>query len=202
MVRHIHLPNDDSEPVNGNSKERIINEKEIIEASKKDPVCFKPIYEFYHHAIINFVNYKVNDINTASEITSNVFYKALMKISAYTNKGVPFSSWLYKIAYNETMMFFRNSKKQRHVVIDNDLTSKIADAIEESNSDELKRAVAETLKTLNKEELELIELKYFEQKSINEIAFILNLKPGNVKVRTHRIIKKIRILIKENYGEI
>jgi len=188
------LHNDSQEPQLSGTAERIINENEIIEASKKDTVCFKPIYEHYHNRIINYVNYKINDLNISADITSNVFFKALTKLNTYKSSSAPFSAWLFKIAFNESMLYFRKTKSRRHVVIDEEFWGNIADELEEDRSEIFIRATVDVLKMLNKSEVELVELKYFERRSMREIAYILNMTEGNAKVRSHRIIKKIRHL--------
>jgi len=181
---------------------QLINEKEIIAASKKDPHCFRPLYEYYYHEVFNYIYQKTNDLNNTAEITSSVFYKALIHIGKYRDLNLPFGAWLFKIAYNETMQYFRRSKKMRYVVLDDPLLDNLACEVETDNKPHILQAVRNVFEELTRAELEIIELKYFQQKTNREIAFIVGMTEGNLKVRTHRIIQKIKKLIKEKNGTV
>ncbi len=186
----------------GMSTNHLINENEIILASQKNPRYFKAIYENYYNPILNYINCKVNDIEIAADITSNVFYKALLNLKKYKDQQVPFAAWLYKIAFNETMQFFRKTKKKRTVVLDADLMENIAEEIRAENNADLLQMVIKVVESLNDNETEIIDQKYFQQKSNREIAFILGISEGNLKVKTHRIIKKIKKLIAESNEQV
>ncbi len=182
-----------------NSSKHLINEQEIINASKKDSANFKVIYEHYFNAILNYINQRVNDPPTSADITSNTFLKALMNIKKYKPMEVPFSAWLYKIAYNETMMFFRKSKNLRHVPLDDVILENIGEEIPGIEKEQLLNAVMKTLNELEHTDTELIDLKYFQKKSGKEIAFILGLSESNVKVKLHRLLKRVKTLTLKNH---
>lgn len=175
----------------------LINEKEIIAASKKDPHCFRPLYDYYYQGVFNYIYQKTNEINNTAEIASSVFYKALINIGKYHDRNLPFGAWLFKIAYNETMQYFRRSKRIRYVVLDNNLIDNLANEVESDNKIRLLQAIRNVFEKLKTSELEIIEFKYFQQKTNREIAFILGMNEGNLKVKAHRIIRKIKKLIAE-----
>lgn len=192
----------DDFPKNRMATNHLINEKDIIEASKKDPVHFRPIYEYYYHPVLNYINQRTNEINDAAEIASTVFYKALLNIGKYKYRNLPFGAWLFRIAYNETMQHFRRTKKSRYIVLDDHLINNLADEVQTQNKSELLKATKIAIEHLRPAELEIIDLKYFQQKSNADIAFILGLNEGNLKVKTHRIIRKLKKLIVEKHDSI
>ena len=57
-----------------------VNEKELIEASKRDPQRFRPVYEYFYPHILNYIHHRTNEINDAADITSVVFNKALANL--------------------------------------------------------------------------------------------------------------------------
>ncbi len=184
------------------SKNHLINEQEIIAASKKDPKHFRPLYENYYRPILNYIFHRTNEINDAAEIASSVFYKALTKLQNYQDKNIPFGAWLYKIAYNETMQYFRKSKKARHVVLDEALMDNIAEDAEVNDKSLLLRAVIEAFDELTPREVEIMDLKYFQQKPNRDTAFIVGMNEGALKVKAHRIIQKIKKIIAERNGQL
>lgn len=80
---------------------RQVEENEIIEAAKNDPVQFKPLYEKYFKRIFLFVYHRVEDRDITADLTSQIFLKAMQRMHQFKFRGLPFSSWLYRIAINE-----------------------------------------------------------------------------------------------------
>ena len=133
----------------------------------------------------------MDGLDDAREVTAVVFTKALINISKYRDMGFPLSSWLYRIAINEVNLFYRHSKKVRVISIDDNGLKNIAEEAEPANVEvlaELKRA----LMHLNEDELLLIELRFFDEYSFAEIGQILEITENNAKVKTYRVLDKLR----------
>lgn len=177
------------------SEEDILNEEKIIEASQSDPEQFRALYEKYYKAIFLFIFHKVDQKETAADLTSQTFLKALQNIGAYEPRRLPFSAWLYRIANNETMQYFRKNKKVRKVVIDDTLLSELQAREQEPEQEELKMKLVKAIDTLPLEDIQLIELRFFEKKSFREMGFILDITENNAKVKTYRLLERIRKMI-------
>ena len=174
-----------------------VEEQELIERAKKNPEHFEVLYNVHFKSVFLFVLKRVGEENDAADITSQVFLKALTNLKRYKHLGAPFSAWLIKIAHNETLYYFRKSRKQRAVLIsDND----IYNVREEAGFDleNLYIKLGSALQELKTETLQLIELRYFEQRPFKEIAMILNITESNAKVKTYRAIDQLRKLV--NHG--
>lgn len=89
--------------------------------------------------------------------------------------------------------YFRKSKKFRHVTISTEGLENIGEVLEEDNRENLFETLARVLQNLEDEALQLIELRFFEQKSFKEIGFILDITENNAKVRTYRLLEKLRL---------
>jgi RNA polymerase sigma-70 factor (ECF subfamily) len=167
-------------------------EIEHIEASKNDSQRFEPLYKHYYPAIIKFVYKRVETLDDCREITSIVFAKALSSIKNYQQKGFPFSSWLYRIAINEITQFYRDSKKARIISLDD---KSIRNIVEDSGKPdpELLASLKKALLYLEEDELELIQLRFFEERSFAEVGEIIGITEINAKIRTYRVIDKLRI---------
>jgi len=179
-------------PVNDElEKERLV----IIQA-KNNPDCFKPLYEKYYKTIFKFIYFKVLDKEVTADITSNVFIKALTNLHSYNFQNFPFSAWLYRIAYNEVMQFFRKHKKQEQLVMTDELLFKLKDQDEDIELDALKAKFQKIFERLKCNEVKLIELRFYEDLSYKEIGKVLGLNETNARVKIHRLLEKIRIQFK------
>ncbi len=171
------------------------NEKRLIEQAKKDPSAFEPLYDFYFDKIFVFVLRRVGNREITSDIVSQVFLKALTNIRGYHFQGFRLSAWLYKIALNEVRFHYRKSSRNKEFYVDNDVIQNVEEQIEESFDEDLIEMISEVLKTLGEDAVHLIELRFFEQKSFKEIAFILGIEEGAAKVRTYRLLDKLKLKV-------
>ncbi len=163
-----------------------------IQKAQSDRQQFRPLYERYYEGIFRFVFKRVVDESLTADITSQVFLKALQKLNGYTFKGVPFSAWLYRIASNEVVQHYRNTKKNRVVCIQDTQLNDLADELEYDDTlHQLKDKMVECLNILKEDELQLIELRFFEKLPYREIAEIMGLTESNAKVKTYRITEKL-----------
>ena len=136
-------------------------------------------------------------MDIAKDIASQVFLKAMSHIKSYQDKGKPFSAWLYRIAYNELMDYFRKNSKHRTINIDDMQVSSLIEGSEVDNSDDNRNKMIMALRQLNKDELMIVEMSYFEKMKYKEISDILGLSVANIKVKMHRIMKKMNKLVSD-----
>ena len=172
--------------------EQLQEELLIIEAAKLNPNQFAPLYDKYYKQIFNYLYQRMDDKETAFDLTSQVFLKALTNLSNYQFKGVPFASWLYRIAYNELMQLFRYNKDKRAINADVSDLRYICEENEEPFFEEYIPAIKKLIQELKEEELQLVELRFFEKRAFKEIAEIMNITEVNAKVRMYRIIEKLK----------
>src|SRR5688572_30356328 len=79
-----------------------LSDEEIeIREAKADPALFRPLYDRYYERIFKFLYQRLDEKEDAFDLCSQVFLKALTNLGKYRSVGVPFSSWLYRIARNE-----------------------------------------------------------------------------------------------------
>jgi RNA polymerase sigma-70 factor (ECF subfamily) len=169
------------------------SEEDAIIRSKGDPKAFRPLYEAYFKRILPFVLHRVGDKEVAADVTQQVFLNALSNINKFQFRGLPFSSWLFRIAVNQCNDFFRKNKKMRTVVLeDSNIRDLYEDLTEEQSWSEWERKLPRVLERLSPEDLQLIELRYFEQRPFKEVSEIMGLTETNTKVRAYRILDKMK----------
>jgi RNA polymerase sigma-70 factor (ECF subfamily) len=117
----------------------------------------------------------------------------MVKLSQFKFKGTPFSSWLYRIALNEINMMYRKDKVQRSIKTDEqELKSVIQEISPDDDIDEQYKKVEEVLNDFAEEDVQLIELRFFEKRAFKEIGDILNMTENNAKVKLYRLLDKLK----------
>ncbi|MBX3164600.1 MAG: sigma-70 family RNA polymerase sigma factor [Bacteroidetes bacterium] len=174
------------------SNEQLNEELIIIEAAKLNPEQFAPLYTKYHKQIFNYVYQRMDSKDDAFDITAQVFLKALTNLEKYEFKGVPFASWLYRIAHNEVMQLFRTQKNKRAINADIGDLRFICEESETPYFEDYIPVIKQLILELKHDELQLVEMRFFEKRPFKEIAEILDITEVNAKVRMHRIIEKLK----------
>jgi RNA polymerase sigma-70 factor (ECF subfamily) len=173
----------------------LTDEVQSIKMSQSDPKAFRPLYEKYFKKIFLFILHRVGEKETARDLAQQTFLKALNGIGKFQLRGLPFSAWLYRIAINECNDFFRKSKRARVVVIDESLTETLFEELMSDNKlDELTRKLPAILQSLNAVDLQLIEFRFFENRSFREIGILLDITETYAKVKTYRALDKMKKL--------
>ncbi len=177
------------------SRQDILKEMEIVKSAQRNPKNFAKIYERYFESIFIYINRRVGDEEVTADICSNVFFKCLNNLSKYRFHGLPFSAWLFKIAINEVNLYFRKEKnKERLVSLKHEHLELLIEEMEIgiSEGENRKRLLVKLLEALSPEEIVFLELRFFEGRSFKEMAYILGLTEVNAKIKTYRIIDKMK----------
>jgi RNA polymerase sigma-70 factor (ECF subfamily) len=188
------------------TEQEILKENEMVELSRRDPRAFSVLYEKYFDRIYYFILRQTDDEETAGDLCSQTFVNVLNHLPSYEFRGLPFSAWLYKIASNEVNKFYRKKKGKLIFSIEE---TKIRELVERSDRDgpgwdeEILQRLLLYLKDLPTDMLQVLQLRFFEDKDFKEIAFILNMTESGAKMRTYRALDKLRknFNIKVKYDE-
>ncbi len=172
--------------------EEITSEEKLIKAAQLNPRDFEPLYKRYFKRIANYIYNRVEDKETAFELTSEVFYKALESLPKYKPMGVPFSAWLFRIASNEINLLYRKNKAMRVLSIDRDGLGELKGDMEESNQTEVDEQLYKALQTLKEDDMELINMRFFEKRPFKEICDILDMNESACKMKLYRILEKLK----------
>lgn len=170
----------------------LIDEEALINGAKQNSKNFDKLYDKYFEQIFLFILKRVQTNEIASDITSQVFLKALQNISKFKFVGILFSSWLYRIARNE--IYDQHKKNNIHLVlsIETKGVKRMAQEMVEEQTEQDFSELYKALKVLKEEDLELIELRFFEDKPFKEIGEILEMTENNAKVKTYRVLDKLK----------
>ena len=163
----------------------------------------------YGHRIFTQVQQMVSNREDAEDITQDIFVKAYESLKRYRG-DCEFITWIYRIACNVTASILRkNKQRQEYLSFDGNIPEHIGndeseipfDIIDENEPDERIEDLQLAISWLSAEERALITLFYYENKSIEDCAYILQQSEGNIKVRLHRVRKKLSLyLYRIKYG--
>ena len=168
------------------------DERELIEAAKRDRAAFTPLYDCHAERIFAYAWRETGDEAVAEDVTAAVFEYALRNIGRYEQRGVPFSAWLYRIARSEIAGHYRRRKwltpwqpKLERISVDPQIEQQLQQQFA------LRRVHAGLMRLSNRDQ-EIVRLHFHEQLTHSEIGVVLNCSTRNVAVRLHRAIQRLK----------
>jgi len=175
----------------------------IIKARDKNQKAQTKLINLFWVDVFSFVMNRVKDENDADEITVNVFSKVLSKLEMY-DPHFQFKTWVLTIAQNTIIDFWRKKSRENQDPTENldEVKNQYAKSPEELMiSDEEQKKIIKTIESLDANYQDIIKLRFFEEKSIKEIADELGISVANTKVRVMRAKKVLAELLKNNEFE-
>lgn len=163
----------------------------ISECQNGNLQSFAGLYEQYVEKVYGFVFHKVFNRQHAEDITANVFHKALEKIESFDPEKAKFSTWLFAIARNAVIDFFRTSR--RNIPLEDmwDLPSD-ENVEQEAEIQLLFEKLQKKMQMLSAEQREILMLRFWQGYSFPEIADILGKSEASVKMATTRSVRKLK----------
>ena len=169
-------------------------------AKNRDSEAFGSLYDYYLPAIYRFILLKTGGKATAEDLTHQVFLSAWQNIENYQAKGFPFSSWLYRIASNAVIDYYRTDKK--HFNLDNIEEVAAGNNLEEKIDQGFELNLVKTaIKELPNEQQIIIIMKFVEDLTNKEIAAALGKSEGAVKTAQHRSIQNLKKIINGKHNQ-
>ena len=170
------------------------DEKALALAAQGDQEAFGVLYERYLGRIYNYVYYRTGNSYDAEDLTARVFLRALRHIGNYTDRGLPFSAWLYRIAHNLVANWHRDNSRRREVPLEEILLPRPPGEHPEMVllQTEEHEGLLRVIRGLPPERQQLLILKFVEHLSNAEIGLIMGRTEGAVKSLYHRTLLSLR----------
>jgi len=159
---------------------------------KREPEAWARLYEEYMPRIYRYIALRVRNQSEAEDLTEQVFLKALEAGPSFRWRGAPISSWLFRIARNQVIDFWRTDKTGRTVTLDESLIDDIANPERTAERNEDIRQVIREMGQLTQAQREVIELRFAAELSTAEVARVLGKSQGAVKVMQHSALAALR----------
>lgn len=152
---------------------------------------FAQLYDTYSKSIYQFIYYKTHHRETAEDLTSITFMKALNALDSFEEDKGSFKTWLYQIARNTVIDHYRANKT----------TEDLEDAWDLKDETDIERdanfllkieAVQKYMKKLKPDQREVVLLRVWGDRNFKEIAQIMGKSEAACKMLFKRIIEKLR----------
>jgi len=169
------------------------NEESLVKrAQQHDQVALTRLYDENFDRIYRYIVLKIGDRTEAEDMTQQVFLQALKSISSYKWKGTPFSAWLYRIAHNQIVDYFR--KKSRYATVDLDprIQDRDPDPVTLAEKKMDAAELAEATRKLTRAQQEVIALRFSSDLPIAEVSRIMGKSEGAIKALQHSAIRALR----------
>jgi RNA polymerase sigma-70 factor (ECF subfamily) len=172
----------------------------VLQAQKCNQEAFAKLYEQNFDKIYRYISLKVGSNTEAEDMTQQVFIKALQSISSYKWKDVPFSAWLFRIAHNQVIDYYRKQSRQattplyEYMVVSDYNPEKTTE-----DKSEIERLLLAS-KKLTAAQQEVIALRFAGDLPIAEVAHIMGKTQGAIKALQHSAIIALRklMMVEEN----
>ena len=165
-----------------------------------DTASFACLLDRYSRLVYSLILRIVRNKEDAEELTQDVFMKVFNKLGSFKGDS-SFSTWIYRIAYNTAISEVRKNRPE-HLAIEESVMAdvsedEIAGSLGSVGENEQTRRLDAALELLSPDERAIVLFFYMEDKAIEDIANITGLSIANVKVKLHRIRKKLFVLLKK-----
>jgi RNA polymerase sigma-70 factor (ECF subfamily) len=165
----------------------------VRRAQQGDQAALTQIYEENFDRIYRYIVLKVGEKTEAEDMTQQVFLKAVKSISSFkVKKGTPISAWLYRIAHNQVVDYYRKKSKRATTPLDESLVSGDPDPVHtaELNMD-IEQLISAT-RRLTEAQREVISLRFAGDLPVAQVAKIMGKSEGAVKALQHSAILSLR----------
>jgi RNA polymerase sigma-70 factor (ECF subfamily) len=164
----------------------------LVRASQGDREAFGELYARYIERIFNYVYYRTGNTHDAEDLTARVFQRAMNHIHNYTDRGVPFSAWLYRIAHNLVANWHRDRSRKQEIPISDLPVLPAKGDHPETKLVRTEEQEALLIRRLPPERQHLLILKFVENLSNAEIGQIMGRSEGAIKSLYHRTLLALR----------
>jgi RNA polymerase sigma-70 factor (ECF subfamily) len=172
-------------------------DRPTVEAARRDPRHFEPLYRKYVGQVYSFATYELRDHQAAQDLTEQVFLRALHALPRFQERGVgdgsSFRVWLFQIARHALANERRRRARHRQASLDAalELTSPDADpATQVAERDTIRRAWRAVAR-LPRERRRALTLRFVEEMTTQEIAGAMGRSEGAVRVMIHRALRTV-----------
>jgi len=175
------------------SRMPLADEPQLVRQAKAgDSDAFGKLYDAYLERIYRFIYFRVEDQQTAEDISSQVFLKAWENLGRFQIGGTPFLAWLYTIAHNAVIDHYRTRKVT--AALDDVRLSDPGHAEWVENGIDFSvemQSVKGALSTLTDDQRQVLLLKFIDEMSNEEIARHLGKREGAIRALQMRGLKAL-----------
>lgn len=165
-----------------------------------DANAFTQLVNRYKDLVFTLALRMLKNREEAEEVSQDTFIKTYKSLDKFKGDS-KFSTWIYKVAYNNCLDRIKKNKKYLNDVEINEFTEHQVKTVDNAFNalveEERNQLIQDCLLLLPSEDSFLLTLYYFEEQSLEDIATIVGLTANNVKVKIFRSRKKLASILKD-----
>lgn len=182
-----------------NSRPSLDDEAKLVQqAQAGNSESFAVLYQAYIQAVHRFVLLRVGEAALAEDITADIFTRAIDGLPRYSNRGLPFGAWLFRIARDRVIDYYRQSARRPTAILNDGLASDLPNPGTLAESAEMVAALQVALEQLTDEQRDVIQFRFMEDWSLEETARAMNKSANAIKALQHRALNTLNRLMNGN----
>ena len=154
------------------------------------------LFELHYDRIARYIAARVGNRDLAEDMASDVFVRAVESYASYQQRGLPIQAWLFRIAHNIVIDYYRRASKRHSAPIEE--VGDIAGGTDVFDEVELRLSmerVGEAMQSLNAGQQEVISLRLIGGLSAEEAGIIMERTPGAIRELQRTALKALRGLL-------
>ncbi len=162
----------------------------VARSKAGDADAFGAIYDRFQPEIVRYLTYRMRTAEGAEDLAQQVFLKAWQAIPRYEDRGLPFKAWLYRMAHNQMVDYFRTRRPTT------DLEG--VDLPEESEAEqrvlvqETHERLRDAMERLSEDHREVLTLRFLLEKSAREAGEVMGRKEVTIRGLQMRALQALR----------
>ncbi len=170
------------------SPEELEEERDLVEAAKRDPAAFAQLYDRYVDSIHAYVYHQTGSWERAEDVTATTFMRAYAEIGKFEWRGVPYSAWLYRVASN---LVLRDHRHPGWIELPEGLVDPGEGPEEAAVRSERVRRVQAAVRRLSPDQRQAITLRFGSGLRNAEVAQVMGKSEGAVKLLVFRALRAL-----------
>ncbi|HEY9221561.1 MAG TPA: RNA polymerase sigma factor [Lutibacter sp.] len=165
--------------------------RDLLDDKEKDK-AFKKLLDLYQERLYWHIRKLVITHENADDVLQNTFLRIYKSLPNFQQKS-SLHTWMYRIAYNESLRFLEENKKKNHSSL-NDISNKYLNNLVDDTffeGDEIQLKLQRILSELPEKERQIFQMKYYDDLKFREMEDILKIKEGTLKSSYYNTVKHI-----------
>jgi RNA polymerase sigma-70 factor (ECF subfamily) len=171
--------------------------RDKTEAREYKEAILANLYDEYYDRIARYVFTRVGDRAEAEDMAGEVFLRALESLDSYQERGIPMQAWLFRIAHNLVVDYFRRVSRATTVPIDDVQLTADSDPQKMAETNITLTEVADAMDRLTPAQRQVIELRFFGGLTSQEAGQVWDKSSGAVREMQSAAIRQLRKLLHE-----
>ncbi|MBE0476907.1 MAG: sigma-70 family RNA polymerase sigma factor [Coriobacteriia bacterium] len=171
----------------------------VRRAGRGDAEAFGALYDLYADRVYGYCKARVGDHHDAEDLTEAVFLQAYEAIGTYSDRGLPFGAWLFRIAHNAVVDALRRRARRPYETAAE--LPECGDAVPDPEDSVLRAAEADRVRAcvarLTDEQAAVVTLRHLWGFDVSETARVLGKTEGAVKALQHRALRALAGMLRQ-----